>query len=136
MTLRGYSSIPAYFNHKNYWRQLDTQTTKLLLCHYCIISSNSKEALEWLDQLDEAILSPRDLLLYCFFRFVLEPDKREEDAQRIDELLQKGVRREGYYFGYLVNGEHIRNDPDYGRIRAYAENITTPFQSRNDTTAE
>ena len=28
MTLRGYSSIPAYFKHKKYWRQLDTQKTK------------------------------------------------------------------------------------------------------------
>ena len=28
MTLRGYSSIPAYFKHKNYWRQLDTQNQK------------------------------------------------------------------------------------------------------------
>jgi len=126
---KDYKKAEAYYKRaKQTLGQECDVNVEMRLCKYCTVSHDSTAALVWLDRLDKAGKSLRGQLLYYFFRFVLEPDKRDDHAHQIDTMLNDGVRDEEGTFGRLLNCDHIKNDPDYDTIKEYAERINEPFQ--------
>lgn len=102
---------------------------ELQLCNYCTISCDSTSAFVWLDRLDSARMTLQGQLLRHFFRFVLLPNQRCYHSQQIDKFLTHGVRAECWIFDHLLECEHIKNDPDYDKIKSFAERINEPFQN-------
>ena len=101
---------------------------ELLSCDYCILSLNNNDASVCLEPLDKIEKNAKVLLMYYFFKFILETEKREDCTRQIDDLLNSSARCEDWVFGHLLESEHIKNDPDYGKIKSFAERINEPFQ--------
>lgn len=101
----------------------------LAMCNYCISSQNNKEALCWLGKLQPPEkMRRRDQLMYFFFRYVLETENRVDHSKKIQKLLEKGTRREGWFLGYLLEREHIKKDHDYQKIKKFAESINALYE--------